>query len=382
MMDFIFDMFKEKYQKKGINDDNDVDKIVEVWKEADFLGNIEEKDITNLSLSYDSALRYVLNNDLNPYLKNVIFPLIRYIYTHSEVNKPIECKLVCKIYKKTPMSLFIKYIKSVTDEEFTPELCESIEKVCTEKNVIDNSINDIDFDIFFDLKTELWAKNIDVEAEICRMLAKFAIHQFITKVTLITRPQITEEEAIDRWTKLGFVLKSYNDNKKSSLSLSYENMAYTILTDERFNILYTDFDTSRNWFEKVVFPVIARVVSMRDALNNHESEPIDPQKIISFFENTTIGDVIETEYPIINVDCSESTINTDEKSTEKCAIDRLVTRTCFNDIFKIVDKNTPLIKFDYNIIDESITKPYNLDIEAVFCAMISELLYHKFYVEE
>lgn len=376
-MDFIFDMLKEKYQKKGINSDNDVDNIIGVWIESSFLNGIPQKDIANLALSFDSALRYVLNNDLNPYLKNIIFPLTKYIYANSETNKPIECKLVCKIFKKTPMSFFIKYIKTVTNETFTPELCDSIEKICIENNVMDTPINDVDFDIFFNLRTEMWANNIDTEAELCCMLGKFVIHQYVSKVTLLNKPKITEEEAIERWQKLGLVLDSFDEEKKSALALSYENMAYTILTDERFDMLYT----KRDWFEFVVFPIIARVISMRHALNNHEVAPIDPQKIISFFENTTLIDMFETQYPIINVDCSDSTIITDEKSHNKCLADRLVTKACFDEIFNVIDKNTPLIKFNYYDIDDNITKTYNLDIEAVFCSMISELLYHKLYVE-
>lgn len=385
-MDFIFDMFKEKYQKKGINSDNDVDNIISVWMESSFLNEIPKKDIANLALSFDSALRYVLNNDLNQYLKNIIFPLTRYIYTNSETNKPIECKLVCKIFKKTPMSFFIKYIKTVTDKTFTPEMCDSIEKICIENNVMGTPINDVDFDIFFNLKTELWAKNIDTEAELCRMLGKFVIHQYVSKVTLLNKPKITEEEAIERWQKLGLILDGFDEEKKSSLALSYENMAYTILTDERFDILYAKplaiAASKHDWFEVVVFPIIARVISMRHALNNHEVAPIDPQKIISFFENTTIGDVFETQYPVINVDCSNNCVITDEKSVSKCLTDRLVAKACFDDLFKIISKDMPLIKFNFNSVDKNIVKSYNLDIEAIFVAMISSLLYHKLYVEE
>lgn len=379
MMDFIFDMFKNQYQKKGINSDNDVDKIVEVWKEAGFIGEVDEKDVTNLALSYDSALRYVINNELNPFLQNIIFPLTRRIYLKTNVNKPIESKIVCKILKKTPVSLFIKYVKTNSNEETAQlKICEGMEKICTEQNLMDKTLNELDYSIFFDLKTELWSNNIDAEAELTNLIAKYIIYQFFSKQTILTKLQVSKEEVVDRWTKFGFILNSYDDNKKLTLAQSYENMAYTILTDERFNMIYNE----RGWFELVVFPIIARVVSMRHALNNNEAEPIDPQKIISFFENTTIGDVFETEYPVINVDCSSSCIITDEESVSKCLADRLVAKACFNDLFKIISKDMPLIKFNFNSVDKNIVKSYNLDIEAIFVAMISSLLYHKLYVEE
>lgn len=378
-MDFIFDMFKNKYQKKGINSDNDVDKIVEVWKEADFIGEVDENDVTNLALSYDSALRYVINNELNPFLQNIIFPLTRYIYLKSNINKPIESKIVCKILKKTPVSLFVKYVKNNSNEETVPiKICEGIEKICTEQNLMDKTLNEVDYNIFFDLKTELWSNNIDAEAELANLIAKYIVYQFLSKQTILTKLQVSKEEVIDRWSKFGFIINSYDDNEKLALAQSYENMAYTILSDERFNMLYFE----RNWFELVVFPIITRVVSMRYALNNNEVEPIDPQKIISFFENTTIGDVFETQYPVINVDCSNNCIITDEKSVSKCLTDRLVAKACFDDLFKIISKDMPLIKFNFNSVDKNIIKSYNLDIEAIFVAMISSLLYHKLYVKE
>ena len=50
-MDFIFDMFKEKYQKKGINSDNDVDNIIRVGSCGTYTKDLNLYDVV---VAYDA----------------------------------------------------------------------------------------------------------------------------------------------------------------------------------------------------------------------------------------------------------------------------------------------------------------------------------------
>ena len=191
----------------------------------------------------------------------------------------------------------------------------------------------------------------------------------------------TDEEIILRWSRLGLIPKSFDDELKLGLARTYEDMARVLIFrqcgDENSDVIVANIN---EWFEQTIFPIINRVVRYYYYRHN-ETKILKPEDLINFFMNTSIGDIIEKEYPIYDTDDTLGKQISEDELNERTEHRRL-TKMYFNRLFEtILDKNTKLINFEYNTIYDNMKNISELDIEAIFVCMICDYIYYKLFEE-
>lgn len=191
--------------------------------------------------------------------------------------------------------------------------------------------------------------------------------------------QATDEEIILRWSRLYLIPKSFDDELKLGLARTYEDMARALVFGkcggEDSDAIVVNIN---EWFEQTIFPIINRVVRYYYYRHN-ETKILKPEDLINFFMNTSIGDIIEKEYPIYDTDDTlGKQISEDELNERK--EHRQLTKISFNRLFEtILDKNTKLIDFKYNTIYNDMKNISELDIEAIFVCMICDAIFYELF---
>ena len=192
----------------------------------------------------------------------------------------------------------------------------------------------------------------------------------------------SDKDVLKRWKKLGLT-QGLKDEIELEVAWAYENMARTLVLSEDF---YRDWLrlSKDDWFVNVIFPIIRR--TMCEYYEKHNKvKVIETNDYFEFFKSHTLSDIINNDY--WNYDYWNYDNN--YKETKENIIE---TKHIFSKIFEIIDENTKLIDFNFHEIDmndingrlekENPEDKHNerryscitIDIEAVFVAMITEII--------
>lgn len=197
------------------------------------------------------------------------------------------------------------------------------------------------------------------------------------KIKEILNKPSSDKDVLERWKKLGLT-HGLKDEIELKVAWAYENMAQALCLDKN---LYSNWliVSQHDWFINVIFPIIRRTMCEYYEKHN-EIKSIETDDYFEFFKSHTLSDIISTELCFENMD------------------EIIEAKHIFNKIFEVIDKNTKLVDFNFREIDmndinerlekenpENANHPedkYNerrysciaIDIEAVFVAMITEII--------
>lgn len=187
----------------------------------------------------------------------------------------------------------------------------------------------------------------------------------------------SDEKVVKRWKKLGLT-HGLKDEIELKVAWAYENMAQALCLNKNF---YSNWliVSQHDWFINVIFPIIRRTMCEYYEKHN-EIKAIETNDYFEFFKSHTLSDIINTELYFENMD------------------EIIEAKHIFSKIFEVIDKNTKLVDFNFYEIDmndingrlekenpENANHPedkYNerryscivIDVEAVFVAMITEII--------
>ena len=184
----------------------------------------------------------------------------------------------------------------------------------------------------------------------------------------------TDEEILERWTRLGLLKGLKSKELKMEIAKAFESMANTLC----FGELDGEEIKHNKWFEVVIFPIIHRTIRSYYYKHN-EPKSITTKDYIDFFKNTSVNDIFEKTLNTVYDNRSFDGEILIEDEINKNIKDRQDTKEYFNKRFETFGKDTKLIDFNYYLIFAEMEKTIPLDIEAEFTAMISEAILYTLF---
>lgn len=160
------------HNEPGYYDDEEI--ILKVWNEIGFLANMDDDKKLNLALSYHSVYR--CGEDLENFkLINIIIPIIRYIYTNLETYTVLDGRDIIKKLRNLNLKDLLEFANNHSRYEKDKVIIPDIYKKGEENNMLDSTLDNIDYDILYDLNDK---HDIDIAAIMASFIAEYLTNEY------------------------------------------------------------------------------------------------------------------------------------------------------------------------------------------------------------
>lgn len=180
-MKYIIENLLKKYEdlkdmkahnEPGYYDDEEI--ILKVWEDTWFLNGVDDDKKLNLALSYNSLCK--CEKDLENFsLINIIIPIIRYIYTNLETYSVLDGRDIINKLRNLNLKDLLEFANNNSRYEKDKVIIPDIYKKGEENNMLDSTLDNIDYDILYDLNDK---HDIDITAIMTSFMAQYLTNEY------------------------------------------------------------------------------------------------------------------------------------------------------------------------------------------------------------